>query len=86
MGGERRKYDRASFQVPVKFRRAGSLMELWHQGILVDLSAGGLRFMTPELLDLETRLEFQLLLPTQGASSVLLGTVVSEKQTNTGDS
>ena len=86
MGRERREYDRAPFQVPMKFRRAGLLMELWHQGILTDLSAGGLRLVTQELLDLETRLEFQLLLPTQGASYVLLGTVVSEKQTNTGDS
>ena len=78
MGQERREYRRADLRFVIKYRRAGALMDLWRDGTMTDLSAGGLRFSTEELIDQGVTLEFQILLPIRKDPYVLVGQVVSE--------
>ncbi len=60
-----RQFDRAGMEVWMQFRTFGTLSEIWHLGTILDLSAGGLRFDTEELLEDETQLEFQVYLPVR---------------------
>lgn len=80
MSPERRGFDRAELQFPVQYRPAGSLTALWQHGTIVDISAAGLRLATRELLELETKFEFEVLLPTRKDPYVLLGKVASEER------
>jgi len=79
MGTERREFDRAPLQVPMRYRRASQLASLWHQATLTDLSAGGMRFTTDELLEVGAKLEFEVRLSIRQASFILRGFVASEQ-------
>lgn len=76
MESERRQYSRVQFPLPVRYRIAGELMSLWRTGDIVNLSAGGLRFTSTQLLESGTRLEFQIHLPVRQESYVVIGELV----------
>lgn len=64
----------------MRYKRVGALMDLWHHAILTDLSAGGLRFATGELVDEGSELEFEIVLPIRKDPYLLMGRVVSEQE------
>ncbi|GEM_PF-3315918 len=79
MGKERREFDRTPLQVPMLYRRASELASLWQKGIMTDLSAGGMRFTTDELVELGTKLEFEVRLSIRQIPFTLRGFVASEQ-------
>jgi hypothetical protein len=79
MGNEQREFHRADLQLPIHYRLAGTLSGLWQHGTLVNLSAVGLRLATRELLELNARLEVEIVLPSRNNPCVFLGVVLSEQ-------
>ncbi len=80
MSKERRGFDRAELNFPTQYRPARSLTALWQHGTIVDISAAGLRLATRELLELETKLEFEIHLPIRKDPYVIVGKVASEER------
>ena len=78
MGQEHREYRRTDLAVPLQYRPARSLMELWHGGTLLDLSAGGFRFSSDQVLDHDDELDFEVLLPIRRHPFQFMGRVVRE--------
>ena len=58
-----RQFQRADMSISMRFRPYRSLAELWRPGVILDLSAGGFRFSSEEILEEQTDLEFQVYLP-----------------------
>jgi len=54
-------------------------MELWRTGTIVDLSAGGFRLTTTQVLDEDVKLEFEIRLPARAERYVLYGQIVWAK-------
>ena len=63
MGIDRRRFDRVTASFEVECRRAGALSETWRRVVVVDFSAGGLRFHSEEPFDPGEPLEVQIRLP-----------------------
>ena len=80
MGKERRGFGRARLDFSMRYKRVGALMDLWHRAALTDISAGGLRFATDELMDEGSKLEFEVILPIRKDPYLLIGRVVSEQE------
>jgi hypothetical protein len=64
MSAERRQFDRVGEAFEVKFRKRSQLGEVWKPATVLNLSAGGMRIQSPELLKTGQALELQLALPT----------------------
>ena len=84
MGQEQRRFARVTQQLPAQCRSYGSLSSTWRNVMTADLSAVGVRFMGDELLDLESSVEFQLLLSTFHEPLVVRGRVVRSQMLPTG--
>jgi len=80
---ERRKDRRVEFTFPVKYRLVGKFLEMWQEGRIADLSAGGLRLMTSQFIERGEELELQVQLPMQQGPYVLVGRAVWRKETPT---
>lgn len=76
MGDERREFDRVPVPMPMRFRVRGGFLRMWFDGLVEDLSAGGLRFTSLQLVDQDAMLEFQLILPDRMEPYVLTGQVL----------
>ena len=63
MGSERRRFERTTLPVPLKFRYAEDRTARWHDGLLLDLSAGGMRFAADEIIPLGAPLQFEMYFP-----------------------
>lgn len=81
---DRREFHRAGFQVAIAYKRIGALLETWQTGTMTDLSAGGLRFTTGDLIEQGAQLELKLVLPIRKDPYVLGGRVVSEQPADEG--
>ncbi len=79
MTKERREFQRAELNIPMHYRRAGSMTTLWQKGTLVDISAVGLRLATHESLEPDAKFEFEIVLPIRKNAYVLKGQVASEQ-------
>ena len=63
--GENRKHPRAEIQVPVRYRETfGSGPGHYHGAQTKDISLGGLRFQTDTFIAHDTRVIFEIHLPT----------------------
>ena len=76
MGGERREFDRVLVPMPVRFRVLGGFLGMWLDGLVQDLSAGGLRLTSLQPVDRDATLEFQLTLPGRMEPYTLTGQVL----------
>jgi len=78
MGIERREFERAHLHVPIRYRSLTEMIELWLPGIMLDISAAGLRLMVEEALEVGTRLVCEIVFPGRAESYTLFGEIVSE--------
>ena len=76
MGSERREFDRVPVPMPVRFRVLGGFLGMWLDGLVQDLSAGGLRFTSLQPVEQAATLEFQLTLPGRMEPYSLTGQVL----------
>ncbi|MBI2495898.1 MAG: PilZ domain-containing protein [Candidatus Omnitrophica bacterium] len=65
MEKERRKFPRSRQPFEARYRNYGALVDPWQPITLINLGAGGLCFQTESLLELGSRLEIELPLPTE---------------------
>ena len=75
-GRERRQMRRIHLPRPVDYQVAGEPLALSPTGLLVDLSASGLRFLCDRTLDPGTKVTCTLKLPNRPEPYELTGTVV----------
>ncbi len=73
---ERRSFPRVPQPFEARFRLSGELDFSWHAITLVNLSAGGLRFRSHELLDQGALVDVQVQLPGIREPVVMNGRVV----------
>ena len=73
---ERRDFGRVPVPFDIRYRIYGELGESWHDLTTINISAGGMRFRTEELLDIGTPLEVQIGLPGSPAPLIVQGKVV----------
>ena len=83
---DQRRFNRVKFPLSIRYRQVNVLADVWYTAKLVDLSAGGLRLLSAELLESGARLEFQIVLPIRQAPYFLSGLVIWEKSTDEGGS
>jgi hypothetical protein len=77
MASDKRHFRRAGVSIPITFRPAD--LRHWLPGSLIDLSAGGLRFATPEVFQPDQELEFELTLPIRQQPFQMAGRVMWER-------
>lgn len=75
MGQEQRRFARVPESLPVQCRRPGS-GEPWKEIKTINVSAGGLRFLSPVPFDQGERLALQLRLPVSGDALEVKGIIV----------
>ena len=75
MGAERRQFHRAEQPFEIHYRLAGELGQGWKTGLVVNISAGGMRFHGEEGVEAGRMLEIRIALPARRESLVLTGTV-----------
>jgi len=73
---ERRDFGRVPVPFDIRYRVYGELGESWHDLTTINISAGGMRFCTEELIDVGTSLEIQIGLPGSPAPLIVQGKVI----------
>jgi len=73
---ERRDFGRVPVPFDIRYRIYGELGESWHEIATINISAGGMRFRTDDLIDVGTPLEVQIALPGSPAPLIVQGKVV----------
>jgi len=73
---EQRDFGRVSVPFPIRYRVYGELGESWHEIATVNISAGGMRFRTDDLIEIGSHLELEIALPGSPAPLVVQGKVV----------
>lgn len=73
---QRREFDRVSVPLPIRFRILGGFSGMWLDGMMLDLSAGGMRFASLHPVDQGANLEFHLTLPDRAEPYTLSGQVL----------
>ena len=76
MKSERRRFERVRLPVPFKFRFAEERAGRWYDGLLLNLSIGGMRFSADELIPVGETLEFALAVPIRSEPYRFLGRTV----------
>ena len=76
MTRERRQFPRILKPFDIQYRRYGVLDDYWHAATTSNLSAGGIRFRSDELLPVSTVLEIQIVLPGLSETQVLRSRVL----------
>lgn len=76
MARERRSFPRVPQPFEARFRLSGELGSSWHAITLVNLSAGGLRFRSNELIEKGALVDVQVQLPGMREPVVMDGRVV----------
>jgi len=75
MTRERREFHRIPQEFHAQYRLYGDLMASWSEIVLVNLSAGGMRFRSEDTIPKDTIIEMKLHLPHAHAPLVLHGSV-----------
>ena len=75
-GNDRREFHRAKVPTSIEYRIVEEQGVGFHQGILTDLNAGGLQFAGELSVELRTRLELRLQLPSRTKPYQFQGEVV----------
>ena len=78
MSADKRQFPRAGIAIPIRYRLAHT-NQVWRPAKLIDIGAGGVRFVTPEFCQTGTDLEFEVLLPIRREPYVLAGVVLWER-------
>lgn len=73
---ERRRFNRVQEPLELLYRPSGELAASWHKAILVNISAGGLRFRSDEAVESGTLLELQIQLPGSRQPATIRGLVI----------
>ena len=76
MAQEGRRFDRIRLPIEARCRSYGSLSDSWQTIQVLDLSASGIRFECEAMVEEQSRIEIQVMLPVSQRWSVLLGIVV----------
>lgn len=76
---DRRQHPRAELPVPMEYRFREDPMGRWYQGLIMNMSAGGLRCTCERLVEEGTTLEFRLRLPGRQEPYQFSGTVIWTK-------
>ena len=76
MSRERRRFSRIWQQFDAKYRLYGELTEGWNQIQTLNLSAGGMRLKSVDLLEVGAELEVQLQVPYTSERLILRGRVM----------
>jgi uncharacterized protein (TIGR02266 family) len=73
---ERRDFGRVPVPFAIRYRIYGELGESWHEITTINISAGGMRFRTDDLLEVDSQLEVEISLPGSPTPLVVQGKVV----------
>jgi len=71
MGAERRHYQRVPLPFDAKYRLYGDLSTSWRTIRTINISAGGMRFRSADLMEEGTVLDVQMTLPANPAPLVI---------------
>ena len=75
MKSERRQFERVGQPFEIAYRRRGVMADEWQSGIILNLSAGGLRFHADAVYELGQELEFRMELPALSRPLEVFGAV-----------
>jgi c-di-GMP-binding flagellar brake protein YcgR len=81
---EQRRFSRVSQTLPVQYRPAGSLADIWRNGTLANISAVGIRLVTPEPLEVSEIVALELALPGAKESLSVRARVVWQQARGSG--
>ena len=73
---ERRRYQRLPWPATIQIHPTGELMAMWQEVAIIDVGAGGCRFVAPEPIEKGERLELRLHLPTWQAPAEITVRVI----------
>ena len=73
---ERRKFHRAGQAFTLRYRIIGELDASWYEVTTMNISAGGVRFRSPDVMEPESMLQLQVILPNVKEPFVIHGRVV----------
>ncbi len=76
MSRERRAFSRVPQPFAAHYRLAGELTEGWRTIETMNLSAGGMRFKSSDLLEVGAELDIQIEIPSNPSSLALRGRIV----------
>lgn len=76
MSRERRQFHRVLQPFPMRYRVQGRLGDGWTTIAVLNLSAGGVRFIAPDAIDCGLTVELQIELPNQHTPLLVQGQVV----------
>lgn len=75
MTRERRQFHRAPHPFEVRYRPYGQFTSSWTEASTINISAGGMRFRSPELLERGTALELEITIPSVREALIIRGQV-----------
>ena len=75
MTRERRQFHRTPHPFEVRYRQYGQFTSSWAEASTINISAGGIRFRSPELLERGTALELEITIPSMREALVIRGQV-----------
>ena len=81
---ERRKDPRVGIPFAIKYRLVGKFLEMWNDGLMTDLSAGGVRCVSAQPLDRGDQVELQITLPNWREPFLCSGRIVWQKDSPAG--
>ena len=84
MDRERRKDPRAVLQLQVRYRVLGASLDVWYAATVENISAGGVKLVTDQLLEEGSSVEVEIILPSRKDPYILRGSVVSEHPASLG--
>lgn len=76
MGAERRQYGRVPLPFDAKYRHYGDLSTSWRTIRTINISAGGMRFRSADLMEFGAVLEMQITLPAIREALIIKARVV----------
>ena len=83
MGIERRRFERVRLPIPLKFQFTRERITWWYDGLLLDISLGGMRFSTEESIPIGTELQFELAVPIRNDAYRFRGQTVWVREAKT---
>jgi hypothetical protein len=78
MSADQRQFQRAGVSMAIRYRPART-NGAWRPATLIDIGAGGLRFISPEFCESGAELEFEVVLPLRREAYLLMGAVLWER-------
>ncbi len=75
MTRERRQFSRAPHPFELRYRQYGEFTSSWTDASTINLSAGGMRFRSPDTLERAALLELEITIPSAREALVIRGQV-----------